>query len=127
MCGTISPLRSAAQIAVIMALVAGCVEVPPERATRAPKQDVTFVPDAQGIAVAPLGLRLDFGRAPKGVVAPLDRDLGPHKVLAVTGCPSGKEQIAAQYAWGALVLTFTTERFVGWRKGAKSQGVTCAP
>ncbi len=89
----------------------------------APVAGVQFLPDQQGLAVVPGGLRVDFGRAPSGVVAALDRELGPGRALSVAGCPTG---VAQQRAWGDLVLTFTGEEFVGWRSGATHAGTVCA-
>lgn len=86
------------------------------------KLGVTVHPDAQGLAISPVGQRIDFGRSPKGVLPALDRELGTHRALPLTHCPTG---IAAQYQWGKLVLTFTDERFVGWRKDGQRQGMTC--
>lgn len=83
---------------------------------------ITLTPDANGLAVAPSGLRIDFDRAPAGVIAVLDRIHGPHKVLTLAGCPAGIRQ---NLAWGALTLTFTDEGFVGWRKHDQNAGQTC--
>lgn len=87
------------------------------------RADVQFVPDARGLAVVPAGLRVDFGRAPSGVIAALDRELGPGRALPMSGCPTG---VAQQIAWGDLALSFTREEFVGWRTASGSTGVVCA-
>jgi len=101
--------------AVLLALAA-CTPEPP-----APS--VTFHPDEGGLEVRPSGLRVDFGRAPSGVIPVLDRSLGAHRTVAQGACPPG---IVQQLAWGDLVLTFTDHRFVGWRQGAAHAGQVCA-
>ncbi len=83
---------------------------------------VTFHPDPGGLEVRPAGLRVDFGRAPSGVVPVLDRSLGAHRTVALGTCPQG---IVRQLAWGDLVLTFTDHRFVGWRQGDAHAGQVC--
>jgi hypothetical protein len=88
------------------------------------RADVRFVPDARGLAVDPAGMRVDFGRAPSGVIAALDRELGPGRALPVSGCPAG---VVQQIAWGDLALSFARERFVGWRDANGSAGMVCAP
>ena len=70
----------------------------------------------------PGGQRIDFGRAPSGVMAALDREIGPGRAMLVEGCPAG---VVAQRAWGDMVLTFTAERFVGWRRGTALAGLVC--
>ncbi|MCP5039209.1 MAG: hypothetical protein GY945_16570 [Rhodobacteraceae bacterium] len=74
------------------------------------------------MAVFPSGLRMDFGRAPGGVIAVLDRELGVHEVLGLSGCPA---QIEMRLRWNDLVLTFTDERFAGWRETDASRGLVC--
>lgn len=100
-------------------MLAACTPAPP-----APS--VTFHPDAGGLEVRPSGLRVDFGRAPSGVIPALDRSLGAHRSVALGTCPHG---IVQQLAWrgpvGDLVLTFTDHRFVGWRQGAAHAGQVC--
>ncbi len=91
--------------------------------TRTPDPDVTFQPDRNGLSVRPGSQRIDFGRAPSGVVAVLDRELGPGRAMPVAGCPAG---VIMQRAWGDMVLTFTDERFVGWRQGQTHAGRICA-
>lgn len=113
-------LRVAPCLAVIC--LSGCLAAPSTLPEAPAKMGVTVHPDAQGLAVSPVGQRIDFGRSPKGVSPVLDRELGAHRVLPLTGCPT---DIAAQYQWGALVLTFTDERFVGWHKDEQRQGLTC--
>lgn len=87
------------------------------------RADVQFVPDARGLAVVPAGMRVDFGRAPSGVIAVLNRELGPGRALPISGCPA---DVARQIAWGDLVLSFTRETFVGWRNASISAGTVCA-
>ena len=82
-----------------------------------------FVPDAGGLAVTDSALRVDFGRAPDGVIPVLDRELGRHDALPLSGCPAG---VGQQLAWGDLTLTFTKERFVGWRNATGHAGQICA-
>ena len=79
--------------------------------------------DAGGLAIIGSGgQRIDFGRAPSGVIAVLERELGPGRALDLTNCPGGVRQ---QIAWGDLVLTFTDEQFVGWRGIDGAAGQTC--
>ncbi|PIE09137.1 MAG: hypothetical protein CSA73_00095 [Rhodobacterales bacterium] len=87
-----------------------------------PAPSVTFHPDADGLEVRPSGLRVDFGRAPSGVIPVLDRSLGAHRSVALRRCP---EEIVQHLAWGDLVLSFTAHRFVGWRQGVDSAGQVC--
>lgn len=84
---------------------------------------VAVRPDAAGLQVDPVNKRIDFGRSPKGVVPAMDRELGRHAVLPLDGCPAG---VVQQLQWDDLVLTFTRERFVGWRDANGRQGQTCA-
>jgi hypothetical protein len=84
---------------------------------------VVFIPDAQGLAVAGSGQRVDFGRAPAGVVPVMSRELGEGRAMGLAACPSG---ISQQIAWNELVLTFTAERFSGWRNATGSAGQVCA-
>ncbi|TCP61154.1 hypothetical protein EV663_106101 [Rhodovulum bhavnagarense] len=102
----------------MLALVglAACAPVPPDRT------GVAFRPDAGGLAVPETGRRVDFGRAPAGVVAPLTRELGPFDPLPLATCP---DAITQRLRWGDLELTFTQERFVGWRQGAERAGQVC--
>ena len=102
--------------AVVLLALAACTPEPP-----APT--VTFHPDPGGLEVRPSGLRVDFGRAPSGVIPVLDRSLGAHRTVAMGACPQG---IVQQLAWGDLVLTFTDHRFVGWRQGTARAGLVCA-
>ncbi|OIP86496.1 MAG: hypothetical protein AUK37_03160 [Rhodobacterales bacterium CG2_30_65_12] len=108
--------------ALLFAALAGCA-APGGLADRLGGPGATFIADANGLAVDGSSLRIDFGRAPSGVIAALDRELGKGRVLGVAGCPAG---IADQRDWGGLVLSFTTERFVGWRREVSSAGETCA-
>lgn len=101
-------------------LLAGCQMADPVK----PAPKITLLPDADGLLVLPDNLRIDFGRAPSGVIPVLDRELGAHKARSLSGCPTN---VAAHLQWADLVLVFTTERFVGWRQGMRSQGRTCAP
>ncbi|MCO8143770.1 hypothetical protein NHN26_00905 [Rhodovulum tesquicola] len=104
--------------AALALLLAGCVAAPPQD-----RVSTLFLPDAGGLAVSGSALRVDFGRAPSGVIAPLSRELGPPRSLPLTGCPQGIER---QLAWGDLVLTFTREQFVGWRQAGAAAGQICA-
>lgn len=88
-----------------------------------PVSTVTFQPDAGGLGLSENSLRIDFGRAPAGVISILNRELGGHDALTLTGCPN---TITDHIRWGDLVLTFTKERFVGWRQGGAFQGQVCA-
>ena len=81
-----------------------------------------LVPDAGGLAETRTGLRVDFDRAPEGVIAIAERSYGPHAALPLTGCPPG---IARQLRWGEITLTFTRERFVGWKTAQAAAGQTC--
>ena len=47
---------------------------------------------------------------------------GAGRVLAASGCPAAVQR---QVAWDDLVLTFTEERFVGWRRGDAAAGQVC--
>ena len=107
---------------VALALLAACSAG--TQASRGPAGPAPeFLPDANGLEVAPTGLRIDFSRSPEGVIAALDRALGRHRVLRLTDCPAG---VVQQLGWGDLVLSFTGEQFVGWRQGAGAAGLTCA-
>ena len=101
-------------------LVSGCVAPQPEKMPS--RIGVDIRPDNAGLRVDPVGKRIDFGRSPKGVVPVLDRELGRHVALPLTGCAP---EIRQQLRWGNLVLTFTKERFVGWRSGGTASGKTC--
>ncbi len=87
-----------------------------------PNPSPGLVPDRNGLAVVGTGLRIDFDRAPAGVIAALDRLRGAHRPLPLETCPAG---ILRQYQWGDLILTFTDERFVGWRQAGASAGLIC--
>lgn len=100
---------------------------------RAPAQEtgprgISFETDANGLEILGAGNtetsggRIDFGRSPAGVIPLLERELGPGRVLDLTNCPAG---VTTQVAWGDLVLTFTDERFVGWRSAGGAAGQTC--
>ncbi|GGD21209.1 hypothetical protein GCM10011358_02090 [Sinisalibacter lacisalsi] len=107
----------------ILALgLAGCTGGEAVLADKPPRTGVTFSPDQGGLAVDDSPLRVDFGRAPEGVIAALDRELGPGRALTLDGCGAG---ISRQVAWGDLVLTFSENRFVGWRQAARSAGQIC--
>ncbi|MDE9450117.1 hypothetical protein J3R80_06505 [Aliiroseovarius sp. Z3] len=108
------------RILVLLAVLAGltaCVAPAPTRSA------VVIRPDATGLQVDPVNKRIDFGRSPKGVVPAMDRELGRHVALPLEGCPTG---VVRQLQWNDLVLTFTRERFVGWRDATGRQGQTCA-
>ncbi len=104
--------------ALPLVLLAGCVAAP----TASPPPEISFRPDPAGLAVLPSGLRMDFGRAPEGMIPILERALGRGEALPLAGCPA---EISARIAWGGLELFFTDERFVGWRQGAARGGETC--
>lgn len=103
-----------------LALLTACVQ--PDAQTGQNRQGVEFAPDANGLAVMPSAQRVDFGRSPKGVIPVLTRELGKPKVLGLTGCPPS---ITRRMQWDDLELTFTQERFVGWRKGDAQHGRVC--
>ena len=98
-------------------VLAGCT------ATQAARDPAVFLPDARGLGVAGSPLRVDFGRAPEGVIPTLTRELGPPRRLSLDGCPAG---IADRLRWKTLELTFTAESFVGWRDAAGQGGEVCA-
>ena len=68
-------------------------------------------------------MRIDFGRSPEGVIRALDRELGPHRELSLSGCPQG---VRERLQWGDLVLTFSDEQFIGWRRAEAAGGIVCA-
>lgn len=107
--------RGAGAVALLLA-VGTCTPLPPKPPAR------TFVPDAEGLAVSGTSLRVDFGRAPAGVIEPLTRDLGPADPLSLAGCP---RTITQRLRWETLELTFTAEQFVGWRQGGDASGQVC--
>lgn len=102
--------------------LAGCGATPAALTTAPDPTGQSFTPDPRGLAVDGTGLRIDFGRAPGGVIAALDRALGPGEDLGGNGCPAG---VTRQIGWGDLVLSFTDERFVGWRRGSQQAGKVC--
>lgn len=104
-----------------LALLSACVQ--PEGQPRQSRQGVEFVPDAQGLAVLPGNQRVDFGRAPKGVIPALTRELGRPSILPLAGCPA---DITQRMRWADLELTFTSERFVGWKRASETQGRVCS-
>ncbi|MGH1369902.1 MAG: hypothetical protein ACRBCL_14925 [Maritimibacter sp.] len=89
----------------------------------APRQGVTFTPDAQGLGIENSAMRVDFGRSPKGVIPVMTREMGEGKTLALTGCPVG---VVQQIEWDGLTLSFTSERFVGWKSATARAGQSCA-
>ncbi len=103
--------------AAILLFLAGCAALPQTASN--PRQ---FVPDGDGLAVLPDAMRVDFGRAPSGVILALTRERGAPRDLGLANCPGG---IVQQLAWGDLTLTFTDERFVGWKQGEGSAGTVC--
>ncbi len=103
--------------------MAACAAPPGGRVSDTAGAGIIITPDDGGLSVDGTGMRIDFGRAPAGVIAALDRDLGRSTELSLAGCPAG---IVSQRSWGALVLTFSAERFVGWRKGAQTVGQSCS-
>ncbi len=88
-----------------------------------PNPSPGFVPDANGLADIGTGMRIDFSRSPEGVVPTLDRVLGRHTTLPLTGCPANIRQ---NLLWGDLTLAFTDEQFVGWQQAGASAGQVCA-
>jgi hypothetical protein len=84
---------------------------------------VSFVPDSGGLSVESTGQRIDFGRSPAGVIPVMDRELGRGRDLGLDGCPAG---VVKQVSWGDLALSFTKERFVGWREGDARAGSACS-
>lgn len=108
--------------ALLFAALAGCA-APGGLANLPGRTGASFTSDVKGLAVNGSPQRIDFGRAPSGVIAALDRELGKGRALGVAGCPAG---IVDQRDWSGMVLTFTAERFVGWRRDASSAGQTCA-
>ncbi|MCK8463320.1 hypothetical protein MUY35_05585 [Aliiroseovarius sp. S1339] len=107
--------------AAMAAGLSACVS--PSGSPTQKRSDVTIRPDIAGLQVDPIGQRIDFGRSPKGVVPVLDREMGRHTALPLDGCSAG---VVQQLQWDDLVLTFSRERFVGWRQGAALAGATCA-
>ncbi|GKY86489.1 hypothetical protein [Sinisalibacter aestuarii] len=106
---------------VLGAMLAGCADGGGDRPMSA-RTGVTFTPDRNGLAVDGRSQRIDFGRAPSGVITALDRELGRGRDVSLIGCPAA---IASQRDWAGLILTFTAERFVGWRTAADRAGQTC--
>lgn len=89
-----------------------------------PKDGVILIPDAGGLGIAETPRRIDFGRAPEGVIAVLTRELGAPQDMGLAGCPA---PVTRHLRWGALTLSFTGERFVGWRSDrGTSAGTVCA-
>ncbi|HHL20066.1 MAG TPA: hypothetical protein ENJ52_00905 [Aliiroseovarius sp.] len=87
------------------------------------RQDrITPAPDLKGLGIVGSDQRLDFGRAPEGVITALNRSYRRSKVRDLAGCPA---DIRQQIAWGDLILTFTDEAFVGWRVGNTFAGTVC--
>ncbi|ARE40579.1 hypothetical protein RGUI_2438 [Rhodovulum sp. P5] len=84
----------------------------------------TFIPDDGGLGLTDRDLRIDFGRAPDGVVRALTRERGRPVDLPLSGCP---DTITRHLRWGRLDLTFTRDRFVGWRQGEAAAGLICDP
>ena len=103
-----------------LALLSACVQ--PGEPMPQPRQAVSFAPDAQGLAVLPSNQRVDFGRSPKGVIPTLTRELGRPTAIPLTGCPS---DITERLRWEELELSFTSERFVGWKRGSDQRGRVC--
>lgn len=87
------------------------------------RQDrITLAPDLKGLGIVGSAQRIDFGRAPEGVIAALNSSYRRSKVLDLAGCPA---DIRQQIAWGDLILTFSDEAFVGWREGNTFAGTVC--
>ncbi|UWQ14339.1 hypothetical protein K3556_00115 [Aliiroseovarius sp. M344] len=112
-------MRGFLALAVAVGLSA-CVSPGPSPTQQ--RSNVAIRPDMAGLQIDPIGKRIDFGRSPKGVLPALDRELGRHEVLSLDGCPAS---INRQLRWDDLVLTFTQERFVGWRNTSGQQGQVC--
>lgn len=113
-----------ALVAGLLAGLAACNTGDPSATARATAPTgAVFVPDAGGLGVAGSAQRIDFGRAPSGVISVMDRERGEHRELSLAGCPPG---VVKQLAWGDLVLSFGRERFVGWQSAAASAGTTCS-
>lgn len=110
-----------AALAVACALLAGCAGTASDVAPA--RLGVSFTPDAQGLLVSGTGQRMDFGRSPRGMIPVLERELGAGRALPLAGCAPG---IARQLDWDGLILTFSSERFVGWKTAGESAGQTCA-
>lgn len=110
---------------VVLVLLAACADTgtPPLSGRQTAPVGISLVPDAQGLGIAGSPKRIDFGRSPRGVVPVLTRELGAPRALGLEGCPVG---VVQQMAWGDLVLSFTRERFVGWRMAQTRAGQTCA-
>jgi len=52
-------------------------------------QGIELATDAFGLAIVGTdGQRIDFGRAPSGVIAALERELGPGRDIGLAGCPA---------------------------------------
>jgi len=110
-------VRAGTRVALCLLALAGCAAPP------AGRPSVTFLPDAQGLAVADSGLRIDFGRAPSGVIPVVTREMGQPRTLSLDTCPP---DIVQHLRWGDLELTFEAEAFVGWRSPVGQAGRTCA-
>lgn len=104
---------------LVPALLAGCAAA----VGSASRSGVSFIPDANGLAVPETGQRMDFGRSPRGMIPVLERELGPVREHALAGCPPG---VVQRLEWDGMILTFTPERFVGWTQGRQSAGQVCA-
>lgn len=112
-------MRAVCTVLGVAAMLSACVQTGAQVGS---SKGARFVPDAQGLAVLPSAQRVDFGRSPKGVIPVLTRELGRPSVLPLAGCPAG---ITSRMRWGDLELTFTSERFVGWKQGGNQQGRIC--
>jgi len=113
--------RAPLLICLVLAGCGGGVDLNPF--ARSTPRAIQLETDAGGLAIVGSGgQRIDFGRAPSGVISVLERDLGPGRALDLIDCPA---EIRRQIAWGDLVLTFTDERFVGWRGVDGAAGQTC--
>ncbi|MBV7410975.1 hypothetical protein KJP29_18500 [Maritimibacter sp. DP1N21-5] len=108
--------------AFALLLLAGCGAAGTVPTTPA-RQGVTFVPDANGLGVAGRSTRIDFGRSPSGVIPVMEREVGQGRDKPLANCPSGVVRVV-DYA--GLELSFSDERFVGWRQDDASAGQTCA-
>ncbi|MEC7761076.1 MAG: hypothetical protein VX874_04080 [Pseudomonadota bacterium] len=111
-----------AALAVTLLVLAGCGATTTGGMAPA-RQGVSFTPDATGLSVDGTGQRMDFGRSPRGMIPVLERELGSVRELPLAGCPAG---VVQQLDWDGLILTFTPERFVGWKQAGQSAGQSCA-
>lgn len=94
-------------------------ELPDNSATRA---GIVLAPDEAGLGIEGSSQRMDFGRAPDGVITIMTREFGAYRTLGIAACASG---VMRQLAWREMVLTFSGEQFVGWRTPESNAGAVC--